>query len=710
MAAIALALGMVAIPLITTAHADDHYHVELRVTALTGVLGPGSIPIVDVAPSSDAVGQPPSDLEVRAVVHNRDSDAVDQLRLVVEVHRASTNRSSLHRVLDHRPSTSALRIVDTPVRDGGAIEAGDVAGVQVKIPADTIPWQPEGGVHPVRIALVRGTQVLTDVTTAVVWLPDTPLTPLRTTMVWPIDAAPTRQLGGIYDAASDRELVPGGRIDRLLTAIERAPQPGVVIAPAAHVLDELRDRAGGFIRMDYLDPSSRRETPIQPEDSPARLANDTLQRIRAIARLSSAPPIAGVYSRTDLDELTAIGASAGLRRMAEVAASEAAIRLEDTLEIATNSEVYLVADPITAAALDLIPSPSLLLAADAVLRTSNERFDTVRPVITATERSLWAVVADPYLSSTALDDDNLGTVLTVQRFVASSAMLYLDDPDRSDRPVLILPPPGWQPSTAVATGLLDALSQATWLNGVDPSSLIADSRRSARPVQLSRARSEPGLPQAFRTDLTAARQHLDIARAMAVDDASLLGGSTVGELEDALIKASSLWLRGGRLAAAEALVAGVHQAADAAIGSFELNVSRVTLTSDTGMIPVAIHRPDGDPAAVAIDVIAPGQLAWPEGRRSAPILLNGGDHYTVSFATQALSTGTFPVTVRILDPTGRYELDRATLPVRSTAISRPALIVIGVLVVALIGFGSWRQGTDRRPRSPVPVGGDDDRR
>ena len=44
-------------------------------------------------------------------------------------------------------------------------------------------------------------------TTAVVWLPDTPEHPLRLTLVWPVDGAPWRTAGDRYTANSYRRAI-----------------------------------------------------------------------------------------------------------------------------------------------------------------------------------------------------------------------------------------------------------------------------------------------------------------------------------------------------------------------------------------------------------------------------------------------------------------------------------------------------------------------
>jgi hypothetical protein len=145
----------------------------------------------------------------------------------------------------------------------------------------------------------------------------------------------------------------------------------------------------------------------------------------------------------------------------------------------------------------------------------------------------------------------------------------------------------------------------------------------------------------------------------------------------------------------------VRRVLDRSFGTVAIDQTRITLTSDTGSIPVTLERTDGPPVTVVVEVASPGRLAWPEGRRSTPLVLEPGARQTVTFATEARSTGTFPVTVRVTDPTGRHDLASTTLSVRSTALSRPALVATGAIVLVLLAIGLVRRGTPRRRLSVV---------
>ncbi|MBS3939812.1 MAG: hypothetical protein KG028_02520, partial [Actinobacteria bacterium] len=186
------------------------------------------------------------------------------------------------------------------------------------------------------------------------------------------------------------------------------------------------------------------------------------------------------------------------------------------------------------------------------------------------------------------------------------------------------------------------------------------------------------------------------------DDATTIGGRRPDELRDALLRATSRWYHGGARGEAESLVRDVRRTVDETFGEVVVaSGSRVTLTSDSGQIPVTLQRTRGGPIAVRVEVASQGRLVWPDGQRSETILLTEGAAQTVSFSTQALSTGTFSVAVRVTDPSGIHTLERTTLSVRSAAISGPALAATGAAVLLLLLAGALRRRRPPRPRLEV---------
>jgi hypothetical protein len=667
--------------------------VRVFVSSLTGVLGPGSVP--PLGPEDVADPRPaPTTLEVRMLVEHRGEIPLDQVRAVVEIHPAVETRAELHDALDGGLSTAPMHVHDLPVRDGAALQPGEVAGIADAFPPDEVAWAADGGVHPVRAAIVRGTQVLDEVVTAVVWLPEVPVAPLRTVLVWPLDAAPNQRVGDVHDAGLTRAVEPGGRIDALLRPLERLPDAPVTLAPAAHLLEELRDRADGFTLAEPVGPTEQQLRRIDPEEREARLANDALQRIRRLANVLPFDAVAGTFADADLPGLLAADRTAELRDLASRAAVEGPRRLQQVLETDTDATTHLVSGHVTAGALDLLPAGQVIVPRRAVDPPAGT--DVLLPLQSAAGRSLTALVADErlsgLLSTTRVGDDPLLVAQTVR---ASSAMLYLERTEANDRVLVVSPDPWWDPGTPVASQVLEALVGAPWLDPVSPATLGNIGRRSSAAATV--AEPPDALLSAELADLLGqASRDLSVATGALPEGTSTIDGHRPDALADALLRATSHWLLWPDPEPAESLVDDVRRVLDRSFGTVAIDQTRITLTSDTGSIPVTLERTDGPPVSVVVEVASPGRLAWPEGRRSTPLVLEPGSRQTVTFATEARSTGTFPVTVRVTDPTGQHDLASTTLSVRSTALSRPALVATGAIVLVLLAIGLVRRGTPRR--------------
>lgn len=689
------AAALFTLPAPQPALAQEPGGVALTVSELSGVLGPGSVP----PPVTDAGGEvrdappAPTDLTIRALVSHTGGDPLDELRLVVEVHPAAGSRPELRAALDGDEGPTTFPTVHgTDIRPDDDLEAGEIAGVELTVTEDELTWAEDGGVHPVRITVQRGTEVLAETTTAVVWLSETVGRPLPTTTVWPMDTAPWRGPGPAYAADVDAPMRAGGRLDALLRAVERTPEANITLAPSSHLLEDLRDRADGFVRTERLDGGALESRSIAPEASSARRANDVLQRVRAVVEQLPDPPLARPYADADL---TALVGDEGVRELAGELATTGRRRLQRLVERAPDPSAYLLPSSTSEEVLDLIPSEIALVPYDA-LEGPNPAADPtlpspVREVLSASGRPLTLLVGDPYVSDLLAEPTTGGPTVATQRILAETAMAYFEAPGSTDRAFSIHPPEGWAPSTAFASALLEGLADATWLELGQPADVVAAVAAPARAVVAAPA--PPTLSEEQTSRLAAALQDLDAAADARTADPTI-DGRDPAELRDQLLRSTSRWFPAGS-GEADALVADVRSAVETTLADVRIaSGSLVTLTSDTGSIPVTLQRGAGGPLEVQVEVASQGRLSWPEGRHSEVLELQEGTTQTVSFVTEALSTGTFSVSVRVTDPTGRLELDRTTLSVRSTSISGPALSVIAGLVVVLLLVGVVR----RRPR------------
>ncbi len=675
--------------------------VDLTLTGLTRVLGPGSVPMPD-----DPLDRPPyaEDLEVRVLVANDGEAALTAAQLVVEVHPPTLTRGLLAAGLDGDLRGPALHVHTQPLVTDRPVEPGDVIGLIDRFAREEIDWPGEvGGVLPVRIAVTLGTEILDEVVTAVVWLNEEPAPPLLTTLIWPLDTPPWRGPGGTYPIAVDRETRPGARLDRLIGAVERAPSGvPVVLAPGAHLLEDLSDRSDGYVSQVRTEAGNLEPRTVGPTDPGATEATSLLRRLRETAAVASLSPVSSSYADADLAALLA--GDTVHNELAALTAAEGRRRVQLQLGVAVDGATHLVGGPIDEDVLDVLPGETLLLpprvAELPALGADPELGSPVRTLRAPSGRLLTTLIGDPYLA-VALQRPTVAAdaVEAGQRVLAETAMAHLTAPRSGARGLVLLPEPTWDPPGAVAEEVLLALDDAPWLRFVSPTVLATEAQRGPASVGLTPppfVTLGPTLGPALSgtwTDLNAA---IDASPA----GTTRLEGRPIEHLRDDLLRATSRWFQGTGEADATAIVQDVRRVVDTTFGDIEITAPTVTLTSDTGQVPVTLQRRRGGPLQVTVTLESQGRLLWPEGRTSEVIELSEGATQTISFATQAVSTGTFPVTVVVADPTGARELARSSLSVRSTAISRPALTAVAVLVGVLLLVGSLRRGP-KRPRLEV---------
>ncbi len=679
---------------VTTAHAqaapDGTLRASLTLTEFTGVLGAGVIEPRDDPQSEEP---PPTDLTVRVLAENLSEVPLDTLQLVTEVFPPVTTRPELHDVFDDGPPTEPVQVHNRVVADSAALAPGEVRGVSEHLEGSIAPWRGAApGVFPVRLSLVRGTEVLDDVTTAVVWLPERLDEPTTTSLVLPFDDAPWRSGGGRYHANADRHLAPGGRLDALLTAVERTGAP-VVLAPSAHLLEDLSDRSDGFEVIERDDEGQTIPREVSAGDSSVTLATTTLRRLRELAAEAVYPPVTGTYADADLSTL--LDGPRELRELAAEAAVDGRRRVQALLGAPVDAATHLVGGRITPEVLDVLPGDVLLLGSDAVdLSDTAVAADPVRRLTAPSGRLVTAVVADPVLEDVFDSATEGGAVHDVQRILAELAIATIDD---AAAPTLLLLPP-WDTALPARTAerLLQRLDGAPWVRLQPPTDLVRIGAVGGEGSDLA-----PPSP-AFDTDLAARLEAslgmLTAASAATEDDGDRIGSRAASRLHDDLVRATSRRYDTGSMEAT-GIVDAVDDHLQEAFGGVEVASGSVTLTSDTGQIPVTLRRTAGGPLLVRVTLDSPGGLRWPEGRTSEPLLLEPEASQTVTFPAQALSTGSFPVTVRVTDPTGEHELTREAFPVRSTAFSGTALAGISVVVLGLLLFAALR----RNPESATPL-------
>ncbi|MBW3663233.1 MAG: hypothetical protein KY469_09060 [Actinobacteria bacterium] len=668
----------------------------LYLAGLDGIIGPGTVP-------SDAEA-PAADLRLRLLVENEGVTDLEDLRLSVEVFERARFRSTLHGVLDVGDRIALLHSTIIDIADGSALQVGDVQGVAVTRPEGEMPWATAPGttaVYPVVLTLLQGAAELDRVATAVVYLAEPVTEPLHTTFVWPLNEPPWRLPGDVYPPDVDVSIRPGGRLDTLLRIVERSDAPEVLLAPAAHLLEDLQDRADGFTVVES--DGTRRE--VSPSEAPAVRSEEFLSRLRAVGASTAFEPVAGSYADADVAALAA--APPPLDSEAGTATSQGRRRLDDALERRPDPATFWVTTPVNRPVLDVLVENGiehLLLPANQVtyphdLANYPELPNPVRALTTPRGRRLTTTVPDPYLDQVVLEPDpRHGPTVAAQRLLAETAVLWGERPNAPGRALAIHPPLDWAIDGPLAAALYAAAHEAPWLRLTDPAGQLASSAVPPAPATL---RERPtNLSLALEQALVSARADLaTLLEAIPGELDDRIAGREVTALERQLLRAPSIWYRGG--ATGTAMVEDVMATVARAFGEIDVPTgARITLTSESGTIPVTIQRRTGDPLQVLVTLESRASLRWTEGQEEVITFEQPGVR-TLAFPVRVAAPGSFGVIVTVTDVTGSRLLATGTIPVRSTAISGPAIIGTVVVVLVLLMIGLWRRSRPSRPRLEV---------
>jgi hypothetical protein len=366
--------------------------------------------------------------------------------------------------------------------------------------------------------------------------------------------------------------------------------------------------------------------------------------------------------------------------------------------------------------LDLLPDGVVLLAHAAVvgpdLAQEQQLGEPVRDLIAPSGRRLTGIVADPFLSAALVASTRTtpgDPVLAAHHVLVDTAMVLFEAPGRGGRSLLLMAPADFDPDPRFAAALLDGFARAQWLRPSTPSGLLAATQGdhpTARLAPADTTQLSPRLGEALTAaalDLSILAGAVDLA-ALATSDPSLavggvpaipLGPRTFQGAEDELLRATSRRLLDDSDLAV-ALVAGVQAGVDVAFGTVRIEATDLTLTDREGTLPITLTHVGGVPIRVRLEVDGPAAIAWTSGTtRDLTLALGAG--MTIELPLRTGSTGQFPVSITVTDPSGRRTLASETLSVRGTAVSGPALSLIGTAIAALAIVGTIRQRRRGRP-------------
>jgi len=713
-------------------------HASAQITSVPESEGPARISVVAidlaVGPAASGVGRTDG-IGWSLLVENAGEASWTGIEVVAEVHGALGSRSALRAALGGGsvPPIVARTVVPST---GGPLDPGSLVRIDGVVPLSSAALSgPTSAVHPLRLRVLADGELVGRIDTAVVRLGTAPIAPLSASLVWPLTAPPLRDPAGDVAAALDPLTLRGGRLDTLVSALDRGPDgaawDGVALVAALHLIEDLGLRAAGPSGAPGEDPSvessdagladpdreptedlvegpggapvdgpaeedTRSDAAPTDGDEAAARAAELLRRIRTVTAALPAGPVVTPYADADLGRLVISGPAP--RALAARAALEGARRTSTLLE-RPQAAVVLLDAPLSASVLDLLPSSTVLLPYAAIdapdLALDVPLGEPVRSLRSPTGRVLTAVVGDPYLSAalvTSSRDAPGDPVLAAHEVLVRTAMIHLEAPGRSGRSVLLLPPTDFDPDPRFATTLLSGLEAAPWLTLRSPAALVGASLGDREPLSLAEEAITP-LPSRLIDALRRTERDLELlvgaTDGMPEELALRVGTRDLQAANDELMRSVSRSLPGGTDASL-ALLEGVRAGVTTAFGVVEVVATDVTLTDRDGIVPLTFTRSGGVALRLRVEVTGPAALTWTDGRVRELVLAPDASG-SLEIPVRSGPTGRFPITVRVTDPTGERVLATDTLSVRATAVAGPALVLISALVIALIIIGTVRQ-------------------
>ena len=683
---------------------------------------PAQILVTKLAPR--APSDPDEFFQVRGFLTNRGSQPLHELTVRLRRGEKLSARDELA-TADTEPPATGTRVGRTAVRAAeqdlapGATTTFDVR-VRVR---DLRMNDPRAGVYPLKVEARAqfgdsgAVEPVGSVTTFVPWFPDgPPHGRIRVAWLWPLVDQPRR---GPREVMLDDELATsfarGGRLDRMLRAAADGAKGGQCDAPAdAPTTLPPRPRPIGCradsVPVTYaVDPDllftadamthpyqvlrSGRKTARVDQTAPARTWLTTL-------RATAGDVLSLPYADPDPVALTTPenGLADEVPQLREVGRSETTRLLRTPM----TSVVWPPSGRLTRRAVEALTSggatavvvdPLALPAPDADLRRTPDTDIGRLPTNTGSPTVLTVDAALSALLTPASGSDPAsypGDRLVEQRWLAETAMISAEAPSLS-RTVLVAPARRAELHPAVAAEAIRDTGRLPWLCAVPLSGVASNTDAcagetpSATPPDLPAVELEPPhagdpvLSGRFLSRVRALRRlSSQFTDEVLAEPTSTEAVRTTGRLTRARARAeSSAWRDDPP--AGERMLTQLQDDVTALRNKVHLQIGSgtVTLTSSTGVISVNVVNELSQPVRVGV-ALDPGNRARLSTRETPITTVGPGRATQINLKVTAQTSGSFPVTARLVDHDGQPFGPPVRLVVRSTQYGRVALAVTGI--------------------------------
>jgi len=626
----------------------------------------------DLPPEQVGWSCPPGrELDLRFRAQNLGTEPLGELAIGVTLYSRVLSRGAYEDSLVSDPSI-VIDASTLPRQD--AIEPGDPRDFEISLPLKQGIDPEQSGVYPVKVDLRSGITSVAELRTPLIFLVREPEIPLGLSWTFvlahPIVFAPD---GTFTDPSLEIALGPGGRLNGEIRALlELASDPTaapVDVAVSPVLLTQL-----GRMRQGYevsVDGDTRR---VPAGEGGAALAERALENLRTIAAAPNVEVTALPFSAPEIPSLY----GGGLGR-------DVVVQLERGREVASTFVGTEMVEEILRPPGAILDEPTLrglsasgirtLLVGPSTVALPEQPLGFAGPATTSlSDGSLAAIVPEP--ASDALLSSVVGEdpVRAAQVLLGELTTIWQEAPGEERGIALVLsedaplPGPFFPP-------LVRDVATAPWLAPATAEAFVGEFPPTDASVLANP--SFRRFPTTYVTSIRQARRRIEMLRSMLPS-----GSLEPDRLETMLLLAEArqfLISTSDGLAFIDAVKRSVRDTVD----DLALDtVSSVTLTSESGGVPVTVSNGGPHPLRFSVRLDSPWLLDEP----TAALELAPGDSRTVRLQAQLRSTGRFPVQVQMVSRSGRL-IAQQTIAVRSTAYNRIALLI--TIGAALVLVAVW---------------------
>lgn len=663
---------------------------------------------------------PTSNVTATVEVRNNGFTTLSGLSIGIEGYQGPQSRSDLANQLAGRDLRPALgEWGDTEPYPGVSLAPGEakVLTFSLKSPLSAYSFfsaNPPDSAYPVQFTVMANGASPVTLLTQLIYFQETQgvPNPLQLSLVIPLDTPnvfnPQNQE---TSRALEAAIRPGGRINRILTALQSPAIAGVpvTLAPTGEFLDSLLIMASpqGFTRR-----NGRKLQPVPPTDPVAQYAVATIAAIKALAAEPSIRIMNTPYADAPLPGLAANGLTADVQ--SQVGDAKSTVRA--VLGVSPMAGWLLPTDGVVDASTfgqllrlgvsNMILSPSSFPAGPPPRLTPPAQVEAA-----SRDGTAGALVEDSVLTSRLEGGPTLSGAQTLQQFLAESATIMLEQPNAA-RATVVVAPSNWDPDPSVLDGLLSAISpsgRVPWLQGATPDAVLAGSTdlvaRTVSDIAVDPAVSTPG--KEYFDALRTARQRLDDFVELA-PPASLVDTYTRQLL---ISEGQEWWDHGSAPQKGAAFARWVTNQVNGQFGRIQVQDQTITLTSRKAAIPLVIESGVNYKVQVIIRLesdklrVLHGQACSNSPPDTATCLSQTLQPraQTLLISAAANFSGRFPVQVDV-QTLNNVTIAQGRLLIRSTAYNVVALGIMGA--AALFLLISWIGAMlRRRVRAAAAVSG-----